>query len=388
MFNNNEEKIPLKPNLTTNEENHQIVEYFNLETSIQTINCAHSFGDDVSLHVAICSGLNKPIPIYLTNNAFKSLKLTPYNQSQINEIQNIIEENYNFFDPSNNDNINWCLSGPDMIEKRKRFREQIDLYKTYDNQNHLITKLLIEITDYYLKEYLREYESFSDKTIKQIDQSFKQAIEEQNYIKYFIEIYSSPSNCFYKVLNKHLALYILDYFDINYSSPPEKYRLINCLVHIVTLLINHPDIHKHQYKGLVYRGVIMTINELEHYTIGNYILNRSFLSTSKTIDVALLFAEQNGNDNHDQSKASVLLTFKIQQTKTAIDIEKMSKISAEEEVLILPFSVFKVKDKTEYIENKNVNIQYEIELEECIDDDDDDDDEQVIPKQRISNFEK
>ncbi len=56
-------------------------------------------------------------------------------------------------------------------------------------------------------------------------------------------------------------MYILDYFDtLSYSSSTTKYRLINCLVHIVTLLIHHPDIQKYKYKGITYRGLLMTKN--------------------------------------------------------------------------------------------------------------------------------
>ncbi|CAF4488894.1 unnamed protein product [Rotaria sp. Silwood2] len=199
-------------------------------------------------------------------------------------------------------------------------------------------------------------------------------IREQNYLKYFIKAYTLTNN-FYRVLNKHLALYILDYFDTSsYSSSPTKYHLINCLVHIVTLLINHPDIHKYKYKGIAYRGLLMTRNDLEHYTIGTHILNRSFVSTSKNPSVAKVFADnreqnmiQQISDHHDLVQVSVLLKYTIKQNQTAIDIEHISMVEDEKEVLILPFSVFQIKDRIDNSPKLCPPVLVEIELEECED---------------------
>ena len=63
---------------------------------------------------------------------------------------------------------------------------------------------------------------------------------------------------FHSALNKHLALYIVDYFDPpTYISQPGKYRLINCLAHITGLSLNYPHIHRYQYRGITYRGLII-----------------------------------------------------------------------------------------------------------------------------------
>ncbi len=174
-------------------------------------------------------------------------------------------------------------------------------------------------------------------------------------------------------------MYILDYFDTSsYSSSTTKYRLINCLVHIVTLLIHHPDIQKYKYKGITYRGLLMTKNDLKSYTIGNHILNRSFLSTSKNRSVAQLFT---GNNQGDQTQISVLLKYTIKQKQTAIDIEHLSTIQDEKEVLILPFAVFQVKDRIENDPQMSPPVLVEIDLEEC------ENDEQInYKKQKSKRF--
>ena len=45
-------------------------------------------------------------------------------------------------DCPDNDYIEWSLNSDYLIDKAKQFRREIDLYKTYDNHHHLITKLL------------------------------------------------------------------------------------------------------------------------------------------------------------------------------------------------------------------------------------------------------
>ncbi|CAF4344411.1 unnamed protein product [Rotaria sp. Silwood2] len=300
-----EQMMPLNMSLYDIRKNNQINKYFKFHNNITTINQMGSYGI-TALHVVNIYEYNEAVQLLLTN------------------------------------------------KKRKQFREQIDLYKTYDNQHPLITKLLIEIIEYYLNDYLIQQEQFPEKEGKKLEFFFKQAIQEQNYLKYFIKAYTLTNN-FYRVLNKHLALYILDYFDTSsYSSSPTKYHLINCLVHIVTLLINHPDIHKYKYKGIAYRGLLMTRNDLEHYTI-------VFADNSEQNIL------QQISDHHDLVQVSVLLKYTIKQNQTAIDIEHISMVEDEKEVLILPFSVFQIKDRIDNSPKLCPPVLVEIELEECED---------------------
>ncbi|CAF1205092.1 unnamed protein product [Rotaria sp. Silwood1] len=247
--------------------------------------------------------------IYEYNQAVQLL-LTTYDESKMDEIKKLFLKNSNLFhsheEMQHYDYIEWSLIGNNLIEKQ----------------------LLIEII-----EYLIQQEQFSRDETKKLDSFFKQAIQVQNYLKYFIKYYILTNN-FYRVLNKHLALYILDYFDTSSYSPSQtKYHLINCLVYIVTLLIKHPDIHKYKYKCIAYRGLLMTRIDLEHYTIGTHILNRSFVSIPKNRSVGQTFADnsqqnvlQQTSDHHDLVQVSVLLKYTIKQNQTAVDIEHISMI--------------------------------------------------------------
>ena len=149
-----------------------------------------------------------------------------------------------------NDYIEWALTNENLIRKRQNFREQIALHDNYDIRHPSITMQIIEIIQYYIKEYLLREENFSNNYINKLEECFSRLpIRKENYFIYFIKAYTMSGN-FYYVLNKHLALYIIDYFDPStYISQPGKYRLINCLAHIAGLSLNYPQIHQYQYKG-------------------------------------------------------------------------------------------------------------------------------------------
>jgi hypothetical protein len=106
----------------------------------------------------------------------------------------------------------------------------------------------------------------------------------------------------------------------------------------------------------------MKSNHLKSYSIGNCILNKSFVSTSKILKVAQFFAD---NRQMNDQLIPVLLKYTIKQNETAIDIEDLSVIPDEEEVLILPFSVFKIKNRVEKCSHTSSTMLVEIDLEEC-----------------------
>lgn len=379
MADSSKEAMALNLSLLNIRNDDQIEKYPLLEKNFRIINRMDSYGN-VALHVASYNGYNEVVQFFLTNTALKSLKNISsqsalYHRSEMDEIRKLLIKTSNLHDFEqkipDNDHIEWSLSGDNLIKRAKEFREQIDLYKTYNNHHHSVTKLLFEIIEYYIKEYLVEQENVSQNEIDKLEFYFKQGIEEKNYLIYFIKAYTLTNN-FHRILNKHLALYILHYFDPqSYSSSKSKYRLINCLVHIVTLLINHPDIHKYRYTGITYRGLLMKKDDLECYSIGNHILNRSFVSTSKNRSIAQLFADSghlgDTTDHHDSEKIPVLLKYTTKQNQTSIDIEHISMIPDEEEVLILPFSVFQVKDRIENCQNVSSPMLVEIVLEESED---------------------
>ncbi|CAF1444130.1 unnamed protein product, partial [Didymodactylos carnosus] len=143
-----------------------------------------------------------------------------------------------------------------------------------------------------------------------------------------IVAYTAPSTRFFKILNEHLARYIIDNFD---DFDPKKY--------------NH---------GLV--------------NFGGKIMNLTFLSTSKRLEMAEIFSGKGEllkslkhSNNTCIQQQPTLIRYTIKNHHTALDIENISKIPDEKEVLIPPFALFKVI----YVERNNASCYNEIHLEEC-----------------------
>ncbi|CAF3081923.1 unnamed protein product [Rotaria sp. Silwood2] len=412
--------------------------------NINIINKIQNSTGSTCLHVACYYGHQHMVQLLLEHGALHSIRnlrhnLTPYEEAFTNDIKQLFVQHRKLF--SNNDfdydYIEWSVVGDDLLGKRREFRQAIDLYKTYDN-HHLVSKLLAEVIHYYLNEYLvnqnndtgNQEDQITHEQIETIEAYFKEAIEKQDYLTYFIKAYTltnffykvlnkhlalyilqyfdetkyfssnyrfikayTLTNCFYKVLNKHLALYILQYFDTtkDFSS---NYRLVNCLVHIITLLIYHPNLPQYQYQGLCYRGMRITQNDLDQYLSNQHILNRSFLSTSIDRGVAEMFAGEGQQSkmrytpkDHYALQYSCLCQYLIKQNSTAINIQSLSTKLDEKEILILPFTVFKViAIKRNYLDDPTASISIEIELEECEDPNDNKNESENSKTSRISSL--
>ncbi|CAF1521269.1 unnamed protein product, partial [Rotaria sordida] len=326
--------------------------------NINIINKIQNSSGSTCLHVACYYGHRDMVQILLEYGALHSIRnlrhnLTPYEETQTDDIKQLLLEQRKLFSNNDYDYIEWSIVGDDLLGKRREFREAIDLYKTYDN-HHLVSKLLAEVIHYYLNEYLVNQSNDIDnpedqitrKQIETIEAYFKEAIEKQDYLTYFIKAYTL-TDFFYKVLNKNLALYILEYFDTT-KTFSSNYRLVNCLVHIVTLLIYHPNLPQYQYQGICYRGMKITQNDLDQYQLNQHILNRAFLSSSTDRQVAMMFAGEGQQSqmrytpkNHCALQYSCLCQYLIKQSSTAVNIQNLSMRPDEKEILIIPFTVFK-----------------------------------------------
>jgi hypothetical protein len=352
-----------------------------------TINRIHNSTGSTCLHVASYYGHRDVVQILLDYGAVRSIRnfthnLTPFEEAHDDNIKKLFIQQQVLFSNNDYDYVEWSLVGDDLLEKRRKFRDVIDLYKNYDNHT-LISKLIAEFIHYYLNEYLLSHsngtgnpeDQVTSEQIKTLEVYFRGAIEEKDYLTYFIRAYTLTDS-FHKLLNKHLALYVLDYFDEskNFLS---TYRLVNCLAHIVTLLIHHPKLSQYEYRGLCYRGMRVTQYDLNQYKLGQHILNRSFLSTSIDRQVAEMFAGEGQQSKMRYTpkrnyalQYSCLCQYSIKQKGTAIDIKMLSMRPDEKEVLILPFAVFKVVAiKRNDLEDPTAPISIEIELEECEDPD-------------------
>ncbi|CAF0920605.1 unnamed protein product [Didymodactylos carnosus] len=116
--------------------------------------------------------------------------------------------------------------------------------------------------------------------------------------------------------------------------------------------------------------MLMTENDLGKYQTGSQIMNRTFLSTSKKLTVAEFFAGEGQKNSFRKTpdrmhiQISVVCQYKIRNIRTALDIELMSNILDEQEVLITPFATFNVTNVKRHDPTTNPSVLVEIELEE------------------------
>ncbi|CAF4246062.1 unnamed protein product, partial [Adineta steineri] len=125
------------------------------------------------------------------------------------------------------------------------------------------------------------------------------------------------------------------------------------------IIARHPKLETLSYTGVVFRGMMITNDDLKQYKIGTRILTKTFSSTSKQLNMALTFLDYNIDAN---DRLSVICRYEIRNQRTALNIEDISLFKEEREVLILPYSAFKIINIKF---DKDNSPQITVELKEC-----------------------
>ncbi|UJR38774.1 hypothetical protein I4U23_031439 [Adineta vaga] len=128
------------------------------------------------------------------------------------------------------------------------------------------------------------------------------------------------------------------------------------------------ELDKYNYCGKTYRGMLLQESDSSKYVVGSKLMNISFVSTSKERNVAEIYAggeeipELIPASQNEINQIPAICTYVIKNLGTALNIEQISEIPDECEVLILPFSAFRIRcirrlDKTV---NKGITIELEL----------------------------
>ncbi|CAF0975665.1 unnamed protein product [Adineta steineri] len=340
---------------------------------ISQINHVESNGS-TSLHVAAYYGFNELVKLLLKNGASRSIRnkhnLTAYEEARTSTIREIFKR-FNDEDRflSNIDiNYEWILVCEETFLHREHFRQQ--LLKTFarDSTEDLSTKfdtVYDRIKEHYI--ILFEQENLPQRQQLLIDWFFMNASIEKNPI-WIVKAYTSTTD-FYKILNRHLAMYVLEYFHPTLNKSID-YKLVNCLIDFVGIFIHSDGLDKLNYVGQCYRGMLMTKDDISQYTIGSQVMNMTLLSTSKQKTIAEIYAGDGQSKLMRQTPDfklihfSTVCTYTVRNKHTALDIHQISEVTDEEEILILPFSTFRVTSMKRNDPKKN-GILIELELEEC-----------------------
>ena len=199
---------------------------------------------------------------------------------------------------------------------------------------------------------------------QQIDRLFRQTINE-NDVTHIIRAYTLDG-AFFRVLNHHLAMSIsVDHVEKIQLRKTVKMHYWEGPLDIATIFACHPRLDKFHFKqGIVFRGLRISNDEdlLPYQTIGNRLLNKTFVSTSQNQHVAMVFAGVDSSDKTSCKGCLFKYTIGGSTRRTALDIHALSQFPHEEEVLLLPYGNFEVVKYEQSTMNPNL---VEIELREC-----------------------
>ncbi|CAF1370704.1 unnamed protein product [Rotaria sp. Silwood1] len=310
--------------------------------SLEEINQMEPNGS-TALHVAAYRGHEKIVELLLQKGACYSTvnkyNCTPLDEAKTDRIKQLIRRRMNTARFVSDASIEWILSTNDADFQASEYWEKLKTYGT-DSQFY---QLITYIKKNYLEKDLQDIDGIN--TIKQY---FDMAINEKDPV-YLLQAYTAETG-FYSTLNVHLAQLQLE----NLTAKENISR-----AYYIGIIARHPKLKTFSYTGVTFRGMMITNNDLKQYNRGTRILTKTFSSTSKQKDVALGFLRDNsGTDD----RLSTICVYEIRNERTALDIEHISLFQDEKEVLILPYSAFKIIDIKQY---ENGSPRVEIKLKEC-----------------------
>ncbi|CAF1593554.1 unnamed protein product [Rotaria sp. Silwood1] len=255
--------------------------------------------------------------------------------------------------------------------------EWLDSYKNayriaYENHEHMkrwLTKVALhKLLKAIVNDYIEKIKFKDENDRKIIKEELSYVIEEDDPLG-LLMTYTNPRVQFHYLLNHDLAELGSDFRFVSTQAlinsgyvdnePPQGLGQYI----FTSIVINHPRFHPYHYSGTTFRGMKITKKDLEEYNKGNIVLTRSFLSTSTDRSIAELFIDCTNNEIHPP----VMCIYKVINPRSSLFIEKISHIGDEKEVLIVPFTVFQVKEQryAELMKGGQIYQIKEIELEEC-----------------------
>ncbi|CAF3615526.1 unnamed protein product, partial [Rotaria socialis] len=239
--------------------------------------------------------------------------------------------------------IEWTIVGSNADYLALLVREYFEPY----NKLADFDKLIHDARRNYIEKTLTQKSE-----INYIGKLFDKAAQKKDP-KYLLEAYTAETE-FYGVLNRNLAQATLD------GTEPIKININQNCAAIVGIIVHHSLLDGLNFHGKSYRGMTIDRSELEKYKKGTRILTKSFLSSSQNPKVATGFAKSSAVS----STIRVLCIYDIRNRRSGLNLEEISKFAKEQEVLIMPYTAFKIMEVT-HLDNHANDIKAEIKLKEC-----------------------
>ena len=307
-----------------------------------------------ALHVASFHGHHEIVALLLDAGASRSIRnsvhgLTAYQEARTESIKALFRSKTYHHDQhrfiGEELHTEWISAYREPRKRGYDLRRQLKLLISFDDDEdgNLYREVASDMSTYVddLQLSVRDKE-----TVKK----YFSGLAETSSPIYIIKAYSSTTG-FHKYLNRHIAQYAIDFFDPLSVDTVTDYKMVKSLLKLVAIVMHTGTFRHLRFCGQTYRGMLLTRDDLDRYVVNSKILTKSFLSTSKLQDIAHVFS---GNaqaqflrrtPDREAIHIAVMCTYVTRNNGTALDIETISeRASDEKEVLILPFSVFRVQE--------------------------------------------
>lgn len=326
----------------------QTVEDILSDMSVEKLNQLEPNGS-TSLHAAAYYGHLEIVCLLLDKGAVSTIKnkfgLTAAEEARTDEIRKLFEKRVTHVDEDrfigHANSIEWLTVNERAAEYAAFY--QASLKKAYgDGLNREL--LLLYLLQIYQKKPIGMHQ-----VIFLVDLFFKN--KDDNLI---VTAYTVESD-FYRTLNADLAKMI---------KHQNRFRTeveLECEAPgaLAAFISYSPTLLKLSFEGETFRGMLITKSDLNQYKAGSIIMVKSFLSTSKDRSVSEWFANQKQPQKGASSESirfPAICHYKIRYPNSSLAIENISIHKKEQEVLILPLTVFKVNSVTDK------NSHFEIDL--------------------------
>jgi len=306
--------------------------------------------DKTALHISSKQGHHEIIRLLLEHNDFMMkcgrLGMTPLSQAKDDVTRQTFIRFHRSLPRFIGNLIEWTKPYAQASIKSAQIRE-------YLSRDHFISQNFRILSYQYIHHYL-VLEGFPIAAVTKLEQIGCSLVTE------FLRAYTSTTRL-HQYINRHLATHALNFFNSTFD-PSIPYNFIFCLLGIVAKILQNCRLQL-SFTGDVYRGMTLKREELERYVVNSRILNTTFLSTSEECLIAEIFAGIHPDDpptEDNPTEMKILCKYTIRNKGTAYNIRDISLFDTEKEVLIFPFSAFRVSRV-----NKTSSGITQIDLIEC-----------------------
>jgi hypothetical protein len=312
------------------------VKQYLLHLSVNDINQRHTDGN-TALHIACLYGYTEIVRLLLkkgaSNTVLNNEKCKPIDVAKTSAIKAL------FARPATNPQATRFVAPLAQLEWNFS-TDHAKWYCKYSKSSLASHDITLDET---VSRILTDREVQKFEKMEEVIDAFEQCQATQDF-NCILKAYTCESD-FYNKLNKALA---------REDGVVEKEDVMKRwdFVYAASIL-NRPDLKVYQYRGISYRGMWITSKDADSYKAGAKMYNKSFLSTSQKIEVAEKFL----CTNEDSRGIPVICIYYINTSRIALDIKKWSRYPDEEEVLILPYTPFKIKKTRRDGERMRIKIE-------------------------------